>query len=140
MARQPGIRLALTAFGALLVLAAPAQGKKKIEAEAVYTCAQIMETPFVVWYGNDATMTAERLAAYCAPILWFSPDEPLLEDRTGKDITIPEAFPFEANTGRPVVYSACARCWNAVTGPDRPSSRAARTGPRPCSTWTISPA
>jgi hypothetical protein len=102
MAIHPPIRFALTALGALLVLAAPAHGK--LEAEKTYSCALIKETPFVVWHGNAATMTAEQLAAYCAPILWFSPDEPLLEDRTGKDITIPEPFPFEEGTGRPVVY------------------------------------
>jgi hypothetical protein len=49
-------------------------------------------------------MTIERLAAYCAPVLWFSPDEPLLAGHTGKTITIPEPFPFEAASANPVVY------------------------------------
>ncbi len=69
-----------------------------------YSAEEITGTPYVVWYGDGETMTVERFVSYCAPILWFSPDEPLLEDRTGKDILIPEAFPFEEAPGRPVVY------------------------------------
>ena len=58
----------------------------------------------VVWFGGKSRMTLSQLAAYCAPVIWFSPDEPLLQEHSGKDITIPEAFPFEpAGTG-PVVY------------------------------------
>jgi hypothetical protein len=56
-------------------------------------------------------MTIERLAAYAAPVLWFSPDEPLLKQRRkrprprprGKEIAIPEPFPFEEDPGLPVV-------------------------------------
>ena len=42
----------------------------------------------LLWTGSDPTMTIERLAAYAAPVLWVSPDEPLL--KAG-----PEPFPFE---------------------------------------------
>lgn len=69
-----------------------------------YSAEVIKSTPYVVWYGDSETMTVEQFAAYCAPILWFSPDEPLLEDRTGKDILLPEAFPFEDAPDRPVGY------------------------------------
>jgi len=47
-------------------------------------------------YPSGSNFT-RRLAAYCAPILWFSPDEPLLEDATGKGIRVPDPFPFEAS-------------------------------------------
>ena len=64
----------------------------------------------VIWTGADTIMTIERLAAYAAPILWFSPDEPLLKLRRtkgearGREILIPEPFPFEDDPGGPVVY------------------------------------
>jgi hypothetical protein len=67
-------------------------------------CCELGDVPGVVWFGTDTTMTIERFVAYCAPILWFSPDEPLLDDRTGKEIRIPEAFPFENAPDAPVVY------------------------------------
>jgi len=64
----------------------------------------------VVWTGHARMMSIERLVAYAAPVLWFSPDEPLLKAGPGrqrlksKDITIPEPFPFEESPGQPVVY------------------------------------
>jgi len=59
----------------------------------------------VVWAGTDTLMTLERLAAYCGPVLWFSPDEPLLDHvRHPSEINIPEPFPFEEPTDDPVVY------------------------------------
>jgi len=61
--------------------------------------------PQVIWFGADSVMTMERIAAYAAPVLWFSPDEPLLERvRNPEDIRIPEAFPFQPQADRPVVY------------------------------------
>src|SRR5262245_13296052 len=56
----------------------------------------------IVWAGDDTRMTLARLAAYCAPVLWFSPDEPLLDREAG--ISIPQAFPFEDSVPTPVVY------------------------------------
>ncbi len=58
----------------------------------------------LVWHGEDSLMTFEKLAAYCAPILWFSPDEPLLEGKSWGEIRIPMAFPFEEPVDTPVVY------------------------------------
>ncbi|MCH7548361.1 MAG: hypothetical protein IH969_02295 [Candidatus Krumholzibacteriota bacterium] len=76
----------------------------EISAEETYPAERIKSASLVVWYGKNETMTVEQFAAYCAPVLWFSPDEPLLREHTGKDITIPEPFPFEDDPGRPVVY------------------------------------
>lgn len=56
------------------------------------------------WSGTTSKMTINELAAYCAPIFWFSPDEPELENRRGKDIKIPANFPFEEEGESPVVY------------------------------------
>jgi len=81
-------------------------------------CCELGDVPGVVWYGLDSTMTIEEFAAHCAPILWFSPDEPLLEDARGKDIRIPEAFPFENSPDAPVVYYRIRHIWE---DPDQPS-------------------
>jgi hypothetical protein len=58
----------------------------------------------VFWEGTNPIMTLDELAAYCAPIFWFSPDEPELQNNKGKDIRIPAAFPFEEQVDAPVVY------------------------------------
>jgi len=63
------------------------------------------ELQFIVfWEGTKSMMYLEDLAAYCAPIFWFSPDEPELKTKSGKDIRIPAAFPFEEQVDAPVVY------------------------------------
>ena len=67
-------------------------------------CCDFSEVPGVVWAGNDPIMTVQELAAYCGPILWFSPDEPLLNNTTGKDIRMPESLPFEDQADTPIVY------------------------------------
>ena len=60
--------------------------------------------PGIVWSGTERKMTIRDLAAYCAPVFWFSPDEPTMAAKKGKDIRIPESLPFEENTDAPVVY------------------------------------
>jgi hypothetical protein len=78
----------------------------------------------ILWTGDDPVMTVERLAAYAAPVVWFSPDEPLLQlgqepgmKAAGPDILIPEPFPFEENPGRPVVYYRLRRILQRVDEP-----------------------
>ncbi len=62
-------------------------------------------TSGVVWAGTDSLMTFADLAAYCGPVLWFSPDEPLLpRPRSAQDIMIPMPFPFDLMAGGPVVH------------------------------------
>lgn len=73
-------------------------------ARSADPCCDLEGVQGVVWYGLDSTMTIQKFAEMCAPILWFSPDEPLLMDRTGKDIHLPEPFPFETAPGAPVAY------------------------------------
>ena len=69
------------------------------------------------------TMTIERLAAYAAPVLWFSPDEPLLKLRRkqgsarGREILIPEPFPFEADPGGPIIYYRVRRILQRIDEP-----------------------
>jgi hypothetical protein len=77
----------------------------------------------VIWTGRERTLTIERLAAYAAPVLWFSPDEPLLGLRrkrgtaAGREILIPEPFPFEPDPGGPVVYYRVRRILQRVDEP-----------------------
>ena len=58
----------------------------------------------VFWEGTKSLMYLDELAAYCAPVFWFSPDEPELKTKQGLDIRIPAAFPFEEQVNAPVVY------------------------------------
>jgi hypothetical protein len=39
---------------------------------------ELAEKYGVIWTGMSQTMTIEHLAAYAAPVMWFSPDERLL--------------------------------------------------------------
>jgi hypothetical protein len=78
-------------------------GSFEISAEDV-ACCEHTSIQALVWSGTDSLMTIERLAAHCGPVLWFSPDEPLLADTEGRDIRLPEPFPFEDAPDRPVVY------------------------------------
>ncbi len=64
----------------------------------------VLNQAFVFWAGTKTQLTYQELASYCAPVFWFSPDEPELKNKVGKDITIPANFPFEPDSGRPVVY------------------------------------
>jgi hypothetical protein len=67
-------------------------------------CCQYEPYQALVWTGTDSTMTFDELASYCGPILWFSPDEPLVEETPGLDIRMPTTFPFEEAPDAPVVY------------------------------------
>ena len=58
----------------------------------------------LIWEGVDPLMKMSDLAAYCAPVFWFSPDEPELHNRLGKKILIPTPFPFDDPSDKPVVY------------------------------------
>lgn len=57
-----------------------------------------------IWQSTNTLMKVSELAAYCAPVFWFSADEPELRSRSGKEIRIPANFPFERKTDTPVVY------------------------------------
>jgi len=48
-------------------------------------------------------MTIDALATMCAPIIWFSPDEPLMQGSRGK-FDIPASLPFLKGKPGPVVY------------------------------------
>jgi hypothetical protein len=90
-------------------------GSFELSAEDIPCCEHDF-VQAIVWSGTDPLMKLDDLAAYCAPVLWFSPDEPLLLETEGTDIEIPEPFPFEEASGRPVVYY---RARNLVVSGDR---------------------
>ncbi|HGY55797.1 MAG TPA: hypothetical protein ENK44_08855 [Caldithrix abyssi] len=58
----------------------------------------------LLWKGNRTQLTVEEIAAYCAPVFWFSPDEPELKNKKGREIDIPAPFPFDTLSSAPVVY------------------------------------
>jgi hypothetical protein len=60
--------------------------------------------PGVVWWGTERRMTMKQLAAYAAPVYWFSPDEPTMEEAAGKDLRVPEILPFQSQVDAPMVY------------------------------------
>lgn len=57
-----------------------------------------------IWQGDTSWITIEKIAAYAAPVLWFSPDEPNMKGYLKDGIHIPEPFPFEQPSNSPVVY------------------------------------
>lgn len=59
---------------------------------------------FVFWHGFKSEMTIKEIVSYCAPVFWYSPDEPMLYNKTGKDIKIPQRFPFDTLASSPAVY------------------------------------
>ena len=68
------------------------------------------ETAGIVWCGLSTDLEFDKLpkklAQYCAPILWFSPDEPLILLEGHRTIQIPHALPCEKSdsANSPVVY------------------------------------
>ena len=93
-----------------------AWGDPKFDVSKI-PCCEYADYDAIVWSGTDSLMTIEQLAAHCGPILWFSPDEPLLAGTQGRDIRIPSAFPFETAADAPVVYY---RVRNILERPDHP--------------------
>ena len=77
------------------------------------------KVPGVVWWGTETQLQVSRVAAYLAPILWFSPDEPSLEGARGPDIRVPEVFPGESVPARPVLYYQIDQLF---TRPDAPGA------------------
>jgi hypothetical protein len=67
-------------------------------------CCEYEPYQAIVWTGTDPLMTVDQLVSYCAPILWFSPDEPTLGETRGPDIRMPTVFPFQDAPDAPVVY------------------------------------
>jgi hypothetical protein len=75
-----------------------------LSAPTVQEACDYSQVPGVIWWGPERRMSLERLAAYAAPVYWFSPDEPSMRRRDGPDIRIPEIIPGEPFVDKPVVY------------------------------------
>lgn len=92
----------------LILVAAPIhlQGKSDAPEEDIdIDSRDLSDYPMVIWTGMEApSLTYEEIAALCGPILWFSPDEPVLERTSGKKIMVPTCFPFEQSADSPIVY------------------------------------
>lgn len=92
------------AFVVGFLVCSEAWAKKPKTTHRDRECGDLSGVPGVVWAGVDSIMTLQQVASYCGPILWFSPDEPLLNKMHGKDIRITRHFPFEEDPGAPVLY------------------------------------
>ncbi|HZM16364.1 MAG TPA: hypothetical protein VFE28_10195 [Candidatus Krumholzibacteria bacterium] len=98
-------RAVLFSFLALLPAFGTAQAARHVDFDVnKIPCCEYSPYDAIVWTGTDSLITLAKLAAYCAPILWFSPDEPLLAGAEGTDIRMPTSFPFEAAPDAPLVY------------------------------------
>lgn len=60
------------------------------------------DDPGVIWRGERPDLTLPQLAALFAPVLWFSPDEPLIRDE--EQISFPHVHPCDVETDSAVVY------------------------------------
>lgn len=60
-----------------------------------------------IWMGSSGTVPLRTIAERAAPILWFSPDEPLLYD--GKNGPFPSRLPCDVPASGAVVYYRLAR-------------------------------
>ena len=91
-------------FVLLFVLAGSTAASEPEEALETGQKCKFEDGVGIIAAGDNPKITFQQYAALCAPILWFSPDEPLLEDTEGKDIIMPMAFPFQGKAETPVVY------------------------------------
>ena len=88
----------------LVVIILSSAGNLFSQDSVGYSRSQMRENAFVIWKGTKTIFTFEELASYCAPIFWYSPDEPELRLTSGKNIRIPTYFNFETPSDSPVVY------------------------------------
>jgi hypothetical protein len=109
-------RLWPIAAALVLMFAAAGQAPAQVDVQRKVPCCDT-SSKRIVWIGERQWMTFDELAAYCGPILWFSPDEPLLDDldRPG-GIDIPMAFPFETPGAGPVVYYRVRNVFESTEG------------------------
>ena len=98
------VALALGAFATPSLHAQDIGDMRSLEPQQTKAACDFSSVPGAVWWGTEGRMSIEQLAAYIAPVYWFSPDEPLLYGAEGAEIRAPEAFPFESAPDRPVVY------------------------------------
>ena len=100
----PGAVLTLALFVSIASMALPSDSHAVDKKRFEKTRETLDDVEGLVWHGDDSLLTLEKIAALCAPILWFSPDEPLIKGKKFGEIRIPMAFPFEEPVDTPVVY------------------------------------
>jgi len=110
---EPGEVIAVAADGTELTRA----GIDSVLAKYPRYVQRAFRREGLVWQSAERFISFEELAQSAGPILWFSPDEPLLRDRKGKDIDIPTSFPFEPVAANPVVYYRVRRVLEDADAP-----------------------
>src|SRR5262245_3481328 len=84
---------------AALALTTPATARAQAANNACSAAAST-SVPGIMWQGSEH-LGLRDIAGLLAPVLWFSADEPLLEEGRGP---IPGAHPCDAPSDHPVVY------------------------------------
>jgi len=95
MARTPAAAIVTS----LLTLTTAVNARAQPAADACSTAAS-PPAAGIVWQGSER-LGLRDIAGLLAPVLWFSADEPLLEEGHGP---IPSAHPCDAPSDHPVVY------------------------------------
>ena len=90
----------------LLLLVPFVAAAQRTPARRTTGACDVSAAPMVVWWGTETQLPVARVAAYLAPIFWFSPDEPVLDRNEGADIRVPQALPIDSSppANAPVVY------------------------------------
>ncbi|NNE25372.1 MAG: hypothetical protein HKN09_00890 [Saprospiraceae bacterium] len=83
--------------------------QKIIYIIAIFSClwlgssAQCPLTNAIIYETNEPLVSFKSIADACAPIFWFSPDEPGLFNESGA-LTLPEVLPYDLESEKPIVY------------------------------------
>lgn len=96
--------IVLTVLMLTLTAGAPALADLVTQESEEGPGCQLENAYGIIAAGERTKLTFKEYAGLCAPILWFSPDEPNLQGASGKDIMVPMPFPFQGEAESPVVY------------------------------------
>jgi hypothetical protein len=106
--------MVFTVLVAAAAMAAAAPGAVSGATTPACTCdAKHPAPPNVLWRGPAPSLSAADLAELASPVLWFTPDEPLLD--AGGNVP-PDPHPCDAPSSVPVVYWAVDRLQYRAAG------------------------
>jgi hypothetical protein len=105
--------MVLTVLLAVAAAASPPGTDPEAIAPACKCDAERPAPANVLWRGPAPSLRAADLAALASPVLWFTPDEPLLE--AGGNVP-PDPHPCDAPSTVPVVYWAVDRLQHRAAG------------------------
>jgi hypothetical protein len=89
----------------------------RVEYQAACACPSSGDTTGVLWRGRASDVTLADVARMLAPVLWFSPDEPLLTIAETRQLPAQHPCDPEPVTSGGVVYYQVNRVVNRGRGP-----------------------